>query len=357
MYLNEKLSDMAAFVFGRDDGSSAAAPLLCQQIAKCAAYLIPCLAYVPKYNLTGCDRVQIRYFNHDGSNVTGTMELIQCALDSLRDVSAITCTCEVFQMEHPVMNDFYLSIHSLFNTSSKTEALDKYALRMLNLVRKRGEFRAGAWANSDRGIVQFGETLVVFLESLRYNDGDEPYLGQPVFFDCNQGKKSFGLFHSSVKSNFLVMLFAAAVSGNKDTCWISNNNVNDVLYNCFENAQDRDSQSKDHLHALEFRALGAFVVRCRQEFPAFELCPKNGAAHQALDCELSNTAHMLRKPATKLELDEFQGREIARGGSYLPLDVTTYTSGVKARYHSQRVVPQTDIFFDTMLTVEFMMGI
>jgi hypothetical protein len=291
-----KLCD-AAFVSSAGDFSLASRGLLCQQIAKCAAYLLPSRILSSKYDFRNkCDGIKLRLYLKSDAELTDEVLYLENALRALSDYSALPLGIDIMHMRGNSENRFDEYIRERFNQSNAVSAFIRRLV--VDLPTEMGIDTESAWANDSGGIVTFNGYTIAFTELLRCYHVNELLLGQSTFFSMIQGCKSFGWLHASVKSNYIIVLYAAALSGNGKYVWIGNENVRDVLGNCYTQCINWDSQAKDHLHSLEFQALGAFATRSDRAIPTFRLCVKQSRMREYLDCDLGKLLLLFKKPST-----------------------------------------------------------
>jgi len=296
-HFNGKLSDAAVVALGSHP-EAARVVLLCQQIAKCAAYLIPCKVYTTKYNLRNIVGVKVRYTTKWPSTY------MKMAINALADYSAVPLTAEeaLASIEEPLG----IFENYIIDRFKNVESLAKYIENMSKPTRESDTEFSAFWANHSGGVLTFDKGSFAFIELLRCDHvQDESSLGQSVFYETVQGRTSFSWLHQSVKSNSIVILFAAAILGNTSVCWMSNRNVYDVLSNCFVLGSEWGSQTKDHLHSLEFRVLGAFAVHCKKRFPTFRLCGKQDKEREFISCDLENLLLIFKKPKADFAMKRF----------------------------------------------------
>jgi len=185
VHYSGKLSDGAAFSSSTIPYAASNA-LLCQQLAKCAGYLIPSRVYTNKYCFrNNCEGINLRFHRHANPDLICETH-IEHALNALNDYSAITVRSEIHDLESYPDQTFEKYVLQRFAHTDGVSEYNRGVTDGWSHLCHEGD--CAAWANHSGGVIAFNQETMGFTELLRSNHMTEPSLGQSVYFLTEQGR-------------------------------------------------------------------------------------------------------------------------------------------------------------------------
>jgi hypothetical protein len=251
------------------DGEGASKALFVQQLTKLAVNLVPSAAFSQRYAIKDCV-INLTLFYHHFRGIDAPY-FISKGLQALGACSAIHL---YQQVKHG----------QAFSHSGKqtAECLNFFFNELIARTEKMDLHKnlGAIYANHHSVCVYFADkgqsprfTGIFECVNQAFPRGDYDSLGQSVFMEMSQGNRSFGWTHESVKSLLIAGGFLAAwlKPSEQVTLETANRNAYSVVCKSIVIGQDLWTQRSDHVHALEWRCLGALAVLDKFNFPVFRL--------------------------------------------------------------------------------------